>query len=439
MIPIDPALRDRAVVVGRAALSGFGDRSTLASYKVFHPTTWEPAHLWSPHSLAHGDPGQALVLGVADRLWPDQGWDRRAHEFIQASLRTPVPSSPIGLYGGVSGVALALRTLSRGGERYTVALDHVEENLYTRLGGVLGDLPEEGGLASADYDHISGLSGVAGYLLTTVETDDRAREPLGAVLDRFVSWSDVSRPGTGFWTPGDKLNPVERQHAPELHGGYLNLGLSHGVAAPVAVLSLAHRNGLAPSGTREAVTRLVDTLVTRAEDTDWGPDVPYHALPSPSAPRASTASRPPARTAWCYGNPGVARAVQLAAHAFDRPDWESFGTELLRSALRRPDRIRQADSPTLCHGRASLVHVLSLFLRDSTTHDPELVTALTQELDTLLAAHAPGSPFGFRDTHPHQGSQDHPGFLEGAAGVIAVLLSLAPDAPTDWERSLMTG
>ena len=45
----------------------------------------------------------------------------------------------------------------------------------------------------------------------------------------------------------------------------------------------------------------------------------------------------PARSAWCYGDPGVAVALLLAARDVDEPGWELAATELaLRAAAAQP-------------------------------------------------------------------------------------------------------
>jgi hypothetical protein len=106
----------------------------------------------------------------------------------------------------------------------------------------------------------------------------------------FADWASTDRPG-GFWTPADRISPLERENAPELRGGYLNLGLSHGIAGPLAVMSLVRTAGGCDRDLRPAISVLADRILAAVSDTEHGHDVPYHELPVP------TGDRPLSRTA----------------------------------------------------------------------------------------------------------------------------------------------
>jgi hypothetical protein len=78
-------------------------------------------------------------------------------------------------------------------------------------------------------------------------------------------------------------------------------------------------------------------------------------------------------------------------------------------------------------------------MADSAEPDPELADFLHEVLSARVDSHDPGHRFGFQDISPHTGPQDHPGLLEGAAGVAAVLVSFTHDAPMAWDRVFLTG
>ncbi|WP_277752743.1 lanthionine synthetase LanC family protein [Streptomyces sp. L2] len=69
----------------------------------------------------------------------------------------------------------------------------------------------------------------------------------------------------------------------------------------------------------------------------------------------------PARSAWCYGAPGVAHALWLAGTALGDHDLHDVATEAMAAVLRRPAHMRFIDSPTFCHGVAGLLQIVLRF------------------------------------------------------------------------------
>ena len=76
----------------------------------------------------------------------------------------------------------------------------------------------------------------------------------------------------------------------------------------------------------------------------------------------------PARTAWCYGDPGIAAALLLAGRAMDEPAWEREALDLARTVARRPAGNCGVNDAGLCHGAAGLGHLLNRFYQ--ATGDP---------------------------------------------------------------------
>ncbi|MGW3991878.1 lanthionine synthetase LanC family protein [Amycolatopsis sp. NPDC004772] len=328
-----------------------------------------------PASMADGQVGLAVALAELAAAEPDAGWDRHAHAHLRAAVEHPPAGAS--LFGGLAGLSFALQLLSRDGTRYRGALRDVDRLLAERL-----DLGRPGSVLPHRYDLISGLTGVAAAWL------DRTGSPLRRrLLTWVVAWS--RRPFAG---PAD-------------------LGMAHGVAGPLALLSLAPDP---PPGAADAAAALVGRLRAGVVADDFGSDVD-HRLPV-SGVRLSPG--------WCYGGAGVARALQLAGTAFAVPEWQALALDLARSAARRPGR--PGWEWTLCHGRAGLLHLLDRIHRDLPGPDP-LLSARIAELRTEVAARFTVNP------------PMATGFLRGTAGVGLVLHGLAPAVPQRWARLLLTG
>ena len=149
--------------------------------------------------------------------------------------------------------------------------------------------------------------------------------------------------------------------------------------------------------------------------------------------RANANAAAPARAAWCYGPPGVARALWLAGLASDRSEYCDLAVAAMAAVFERPIPNRRIDAPTLCHGVAGLLQIALRFARRRRRNFSTAAQELTAQ---LLDAHEPDSRFGYRDLKPSGQRTDNPGLLEGAAGVALVLLATASPEPI-WDRILM--
>src|SRR5436305_8017419 len=142
------------------------------------------------------------------------------------------------------------------------------------------------------------------------------------------------------------MQPWDKEGFPQ---GMFNLGVAHGLPGVLPVLAQALALGAAPESTRELLRGAVAWLLSRKLPVEesavfpsaWGPGV---------APQA-------ARTAWCYGDPGIAAALWISARASGEPAWEAEALGLARTVARRaPERCGVRDAG-LCHGAAGIGHL----------------------------------------------------------------------------------
>ncbi|MEU5432084.1 lanthionine synthetase C family protein [Streptomyces sp. NPDC020719] len=318
-----------------------------------------------PH-LAAGGAGLALAYHQLDRCLPGRGSHTLAEGYLAAAAEgyRRIGASP-GLFGGAAGLAFAAQVLSY--DLPTVRERVVEETLERAR--ALGDEPPEHAV-----DVIYGLAGAGAYLL------GERHEPAADTALRQVL-TTLSRGG----------------HPPES-------GMAHGSAGPLALLSLALREGVAVPGQREAVRRLAGALTARCTTDPWGPTWPG-------------TNHHPVRASWCRGGTGTARALWLAGTALDETALCDLAVRAVKAACRRPPEMRRVDQdPGLCHGMAGLLHITTRFAHD--TRDPELAAFACELASTRL-----------RPTEP--------GFLDGAAGVTLALLAAATDIEPTWDRALL--
>jgi lantibiotic biosynthesis protein len=386
---------------------------------------------WDPYGIAAGDAGLAVMCAYLDACMPQEGWDSAGHGFVTAAARAAeeAPWLPSSLFGGLSGLAFAVASLSRNGDRYGRLLATLDRALAPQAALAGMSLRGAGPFPVGEFDVISGASGVGAYLLW--------RDPhsvLPDVLRGLVSLADATT-GTPRWsTPPHLLGDESARR--QYPSGNANCGLAHGIPGPLAVLALALRAGREVPGQREAVHRLAEWLVAHRVDDRWGVNWPTAVpLPPPETPYTDTdplRALVPSRCAWCYGSPGVARALWLAGDAVDDAGLRELAVEAMLAAVRRPVAQQYIDSPTFCHGVAGLLQIVLRFAND--TGLPAFSRAADDLVERLLVAHEPERPLGYASLEPGPNPVDRPGLLDGAPGVAMTLLAAATDTRPTWDR-----
>ena len=198
-----------------------------------------------------------------------------------------------------------------------------------------------------------------------------------------------------------------------------------------ALMALALQEGFEVDGQREALARSAGWLARHRTADEFGINWPT-AVPCFPGGVAPPASLDASRAAWCYGTPGVARALWLAGQALGDDALRALAIEGMAAVYRRPIARRQIDSPTFCHGVAGLLHITLRFAHDS--GEPLFTDAAHQLGRQLLQLHDAQRPLGFAAIEPQGNLVDLAGLLDGAPGVMLTLLAAAHPAPPNWDR-----
>ncbi|MFD2420487.1 lanthionine synthetase C family protein [Amycolatopsis pigmentata] len=357
-----------------------------------------------PMSLADGHSGLAMLFA---RLSDDSPELRKtAHEHLSASARAPRPGAE-SLFDGLPSLGFAARNIARADGDYgglLAAIDpHVlrlAENLLTAEETRLRE--GEPGAKMACYDVTSGLAGLGRYLLACGAGARAVLERVLCYLVRLTEpvWVRGHRV-PGWWTSDPSMLADPMAHP----DGHFNLGMAHGVSGPLALLALSHGQGVVVDGQEEAMRRIATWLLSRRGTDSYGRYWPA-LVPLEQELTGAVNWLPPSRVAWCYGAPGVARAVQLTATALGEPAWAEEAASTLRAAFSRPwERLGIRDA-SLCHGSAGVLHATTLVLGREADVLPMLCDHLLSQRDGHTVVTVP---------------PNRPGFLDGTAGTLLAL------------------
>ncbi|HEV7508966.1 MAG TPA: lanthionine synthetase C family protein [Thermoanaerobaculia bacterium] len=371
--------------------------------------------------LAGGPAGIALFFAYAHLTFPGRGLDDLCLAGIQQALAM-VSSTHLmpSLFSGFTGVGWMLRHLE--GRIFEAEEDlgaEVESTLLQALARYPKLWPSE---------LIAGLSGFGLYFLERLPGEP-ARRGTEQIIDQLAATATAEDGAITWFTPGRGVPPTMREIAPN---GYYNMSLSHGLPGVIGFLAVAHRLGVAAGEARRLADGTVRWLL--AQRLPAGSSGVFPAYIGPGIAPA------PTRLAWCYGDPGVAAALLLAARSFGREDWEREALAAARHAAGRREGELGVEDAGLCHGAAGLAHVFHRLFR--ATGDETLREAALFWLQRTLEMRQPGlGPGGFRRADYDAADQRiwtaDSGFLTGAAGIgLALLAAISPVEP-EWDRLLL--
>jgi lantibiotic modifying enzyme len=187
-----------------------------------------------------------------------------------------------------------------------------------------------------------GLVGLAVYALERAGTP-AAERIIALVVERLAGEAEHAADGMTFRSR-PAFEPAERRD--RFPDGSWDFGLAHGIPGVIHALSRIACEASDPricATAREMRDRTCDWLLSRRRDdlaTSFPPvDAPGHTPTS-------------ARTAWCYGDPGVAIAL---LHADRIDDARSIAR---RAASRAPNETGVVDG-AFCHGAAGLAQIFA--------------------------------------------------------------------------------
>ncbi len=376
-------------------------------------------------SLGRGQAGLALLYTWLARTCRMPQADVLASQCLdQAVDAVSTRAMNASLYGGFTGVAWAAELVDG-------MLDPDAEDRGEAVDDALLRLLSRPNLWSAPYDLVVGLTGLGVYALQRYPRP-LAIECLRRVVERLQECARHDDHGLSWWTPPTEI--LDQESREQYPSGRTDLGVAHGVAGPIALLGSVCGAGVAEVTARPLLEGAVSWLLAHSVPTEAGPTFPVWVAPAfqPS----------PARCAWCYGDPGIAAALLIAARGVGDAGWERSAVALACRAAERPTSETGVVNANFCHGAAGLAHLYNRMYQ--ATGEPKLGRAALYWLERTLGfyrrARDAGGTWvegnwdpGQRELWTWTGTE----LVEGAAGVALVLLAAATSVEPTWDRMFL--
>ncbi|GAA3971960.1 lanthionine synthetase C family protein [Thermobifida alba] len=356
-----------------------------------------------PQSLAGGAAGIALLH--IERAYTGHGDWTTVHTWLSAAVHEELSAGPnAGLYFGVPALAFVIRAAAGRSSRYRHALTQLDTAITAmtrhRLSQAHTRIDQGIRPRMAEFDLVRGLTGLGVYHLLRHPDHEITQAVLAYLVRLTEPLPEHADDLPGWWTDVS----LNGDPAPDFPGGHGNLGMSHGIAAPLALLSLAALKGITVEGHTEAIGRICAWLDVWQQEHPCGPWWPGFVTRE-QARRKHVEASSRQRPSWCYGTPGLARAQQLAGLATGDLERQRTAEAAMLGCLRDPAQLNLLPDAGLCHGTAGLLQAAWRMADDASTPD------IAQELPRLAARLLSQLPSLPEDVE----------FLDGHAGVALAL------------------
>jgi lantibiotic modifying enzyme len=381
----------------------------------------DSTHL-QPH-VAGGTSGVALFFAYLHAAGGNDAAADLALEALELSsgaiaARQLLPS----LYSGFAGVGWVLSHLTRelfeGNDDLAIEIDDALRHLLPRGTDAAAD--------DAPFELVGGLAGYGSYLVERLPHAGAAE-----LLDRVIGLLESSRDRNAVWFSRPEWLPDwQRELMPR---GYHNLGVAHGIPGVIGFLASAQHAGVHDPRIAHLASDAVQWVL--AQKGIWPSSLFPSHIPPDSEPRQT-------RTAWCYGDLGVAAVLLSAAQAFDRAEWHDEALAIARVAARRTFEDTKVSDAGLCHGATGVAHLFNRI--HQATGDDELRDAAHRWYRIALDMRRPGHGLAgylswYESMRPGEGGswKGETGFLSGIAGIGLAFLAAITNIEPSWDRVMV--
>lgn len=390
--------------------------------------------IWCPISFANGYPSILLLIGELMNIDSIEEWENIAHEYVM-KINDQLEDSfyHSSLYTGFTGIATGIYSISLNGSRYKNILKDLNTLIVNYTKECLSGISIDYDTKDYYYDTITGLSGILRYLIE-IKSESGVEGIMKNILDYFVLLcgdKNCNRGNIPRYLVKNKL-----MDANESGNEIINMGLAHGIAGVMISMSLALKNGIEVTGQREAIENLLTVYKDSKNDDGkritWPGQLLYEDFINLKNNKKSE------RASWCYGVPGIARAIYVSSRIINDEEGIKLSLQALRAqAVCELDEYG-LNSPTICHGYSAPLIVNELMYRD--TEELIFKEANIKIAKRILDYYDKDNIIGFKNIEGKNNEikeTDNMGFLTGVTGVLLTLLYFINRNNTHWEKFLL--
>jgi lantibiotic biosynthesis protein len=372
-------------------------------------------------SLSFGEAGWALLFDYLARSG-DGKWRQPSIDALDRAIESVATTRlSSNLHGGFTGIAWAVEHLRAGED----AGDDANEEIDVALERALTD--GTAGVWARQFELVLGLVGIGIYALERLRRPSAVRL-LERIVARLAVLSETTPHGITWRTDAELLPARALEKTPD---GCYNLGVAHGIPGVVAFLAQVCAAGIAEGEARRLLEGGVAWLLAQRHPEENEADFPAWV-----APNGSPIAR---RVSWCYGNPGLAVALLVAARSVQHAQWERHALDFAHRSARRGVADPTVVEACLCHGTAGNGHLFNRLYH--ATGDERFRDVACAWFERTFSLQKPGQGIaGFLTLGLDDEGRDawitSPGLLSGGTGIALALLAATSHVEPAWDRVL---
>lgn len=365
----------------------------------------------------------ALFLAYLSQVMKDPEVENTALLYLDTAIKGVAHARMTpSLFGGFTGVAWSMGQI-REIKPKSVSADSTSR-VDEALTAYLSHRPW-----SDHYDLISGLTGIGIYAIEQYPRGGSAK-CIEYIVGHLDDLAQVQPDGIAWLTSPQFLSAELQAENPE---GVFDTGAAHGIAGVISFIAQAYELGLQRAKCRRLLDGAVNWLLKRRLSKTSDSAFPNWISGGLDDVRG-------ARSAWCYGDPGISLAVITAALSVEQRTWLAEAVGVARQAARRSEARTGVVDAGICHGAAGLGHIYNRIFQ--LTGDETVGEAACRWLNIAIDMRQPkrgiaGYSTFDMDMYGQVNWIDDSGFLTGVAGIGLVLLAACAPLEPRWDHILL--
>lgn len=389
-----------------------------------------------PLSLSHGYPALVILYTNIGNTTHDEKWYELANQYIKKIVNTINDQgimNSLGLFSGISGLALSINYAGQNGKNYSSLLNSIHDLLASGLLKKLEMLREKDSVEMFDYDVAEGISGICNYLLiadSSLLEETCINECLNYLAYLSEHTNHKGRLVPRWYIENKNLFSAEEQKKYTL--GVLNTGLSHGIIGPLITLCNAYEKGYKSKKIFEAINRITRDLLFIFEKS---PNAIGGMIGLEQYFSSENISKENPRSAWCYGSLGVAYGLLKSSDVLQDDHVKKVAIQYIKKNI---GKNKQIYSPSFCHGYSGALYLYERFYEKTKIN--EFKDEVIRLKEIVSGYFEPEELFGFKDIEYISKTKielNSIGMLQGISGIILVLLSFNRESDNTWNTFFM--
>lgn len=272
---------------------------------------------------------------------------------------------------------------------------------------------------AGNFELINGLAGLLKCCcdVSALETCNQyIDEIIFILLERLKPKIVSGKPVPGFYYIPSKIEK-HYMHV-DAPNGCVNYSMSHGIAGTLCALSFAyltHHNSEIKSTAEILIDALLNVRYYVNDIAYWPGRITIEQYWGTQ--RISHIAN---QMSWCYGSPGILRAIYIAANAFNMSNIKNMAVNEMKkiSILDRSEY--NLTSPIVCHGLSGMALIMRTMYED--TNELVFLSRLEQILDLLIFN------FAYKEISNYNFSKINGiykyDYLEGYSGILQTIYSI---------------